>query len=124
MDKRQRLRLFIDRVAIAPGCSSYLAARQLVEDTLNAVEDEHSGVTSNPPMWRADGRLYPPQDDQAFAVKGFPHITRFRSRRHTTWIGENGAIRITERNGKCILEKPGADGTTISEMLHRKPLAS
>jgi hypothetical protein len=117
MNKGERLLIFLQRLERAPACGSADEARALLDATLNQVEDEFTSVAFNPRMWRTDGRLYPPQADQASIVKGHPQITRFRSIKHMTWIGNNGAIRITERTGKCILEKPGADGRTISESM-------
>jgi hypothetical protein len=51
-------------------------------------------------------------------ITDHPQVSRFRSRKHNTWIAENGAIKIAEvEGGKVCLDKPGADGMTISSLM-------
>jgi hypothetical protein len=58
--------------------------------------------------------MYPPQPDSKRAVPGRPDVTRYRSKGHSTLIGESGAIRIIDHgSGDVVLDKPGADGHTI-----------
>ena len=58
--------------------------------------------------------MYPPQPDSKKAVPGRTDVTRYRSKRHSTLIGENGAIQIIDHDsGDVVFDKPGADGDTI-----------
>jgi hypothetical protein len=61
----------------------------------------------------SDGRMYPPLSDNAFADKECPGVTRYRSRGHNTRIDTNGAIRIDEVKGSCLLDKVGKSGRTL-----------
>lgn len=61
-----------------------------------------------------DGRMYSPQPDSQRAVRGRSDVTRYRSKGHSTVIGNNGAIRINDHaSGDVVFDKPGADGQTI-----------
>lgn len=105
--KAERFREFIRRLAAAEPANSARAARALIEETLNAVEDELSGITFNPKNWRTDGRMYPPQEDAAREVSGRPDVTRYRSRQHNTFIAANGAIDIQDVDSEdVVFEKP------------------
>jgi hypothetical protein len=88
-----------------------------LEKTLNAVEDEYSGVPFNLENSSSDGRMYPPLDDRRKAISTNPRIERFESAGHFTLIGENGAIRIVFRlDGRVFLDKPGRDERTIDTL--------
>lgn len=118
LDKKERIAEFLRRLAAASAARSHDEAIQLVRDTLNAVEDEFSGVIADPDKYLDDGRLYPPQEDSRRLVPGRTDLVRYRSKGHNTWIGSNGAIRIDDiPNGDqqpmCCLDKPGADGKTV-----------
>jgi hypothetical protein len=80
---------------------------------MNQVEDQLSGVAFNPENWQNDGRLYPPQPDSRRMVPGRPDITRFRSRRHDTFIRSNGSFEIRTLEGDVEFAKPGADGQGV-----------
>ena len=60
MDRYARLQLFYERLQAAAAASTRDESYALLCVTLNAVEDEHSGVPNNPDNWQTDGRLYPP----------------------------------------------------------------
>ena len=114
----QRVAEFLRRLGEARPVASHDGAFELVRDTLNAVEDQFSGVAFDPNKHLTDGRLYPPQEDSRRSVPGRDDVVRYRSRGHNTWIATNGAIRI-EKIGKgsepstCCLDKPGADGKAV-----------
>lgn len=120
ISKQERLRVFFERLLVAPPASNHSDAVALFETTLNGVEDEMSGVPydlSNSPQ---DGRMYPPQPDnvkpylnQAGATVG----TRHRSTWHITWVGANGAIKIASARDKAILlDKSGQDGRKVDQL--------
>ena len=111
--KAERLAEFLRRLAIAPAASSHDEAFCQVGDILNAVEDELTSIPFDPANWQADGRMYPPQPDSVRAVPGRPDVRRYRSRSHSTLIGDGGAIEIRDLKGASIVSKPGADGRAI-----------
>ena len=88
---------------------------QQIEMTLNAVEDELTSIPYDPSQWRSDGRLYPPQKDNMLETGG-PQVGGFRSFRHRTLIGLNGAIEIRETSGRIVFAKPGADGKFVTDL--------
>jgi hypothetical protein len=109
VSRKQRLREFVKRLEAAANANSLAAALELLRTTLNAVEDEFSGIPNNPLLWESDGRLYPPQEDSGRNVPDRPSVRRYRSVGHNTFIGQNGAIRIETLAGAIILDKAGAD---------------
>jgi len=110
--KEVRVQVFLNRLRDAPPVSSAEEAYALICDTLNGVEDE---LTSTPFNIAAasDGRMYPPLSDNAFTDKECMGVTRYRSRGHHTRIDANGAIRIDEVKGSCLLDKAGKSGRTL-----------
>lgn len=114
MDKHARLLLFYERLRVARPAGTHDEAYKLLCETLNAVEDEHSGVTYNPDNFRTDGRLYPPQADSARRDEDFPDVVRYRSFMHNTFIGSNGAILVKEiKTDEVQFSKFGADGKGV-----------
>lgn len=114
MKKAERVRRFLERLAAAEPCASHDDAHSLIVTTLNAIEDEHSGVLFNPAAWENDGRLYPPQLDNAVLLTDLPGVLRYRSVGHWTFIAPNGAFRIEEIAArKILLDRPGADGRPV-----------
>ena len=110
----ERIREFFRRLAAAPPAADHDEAMRQVADILNEVEDEMTSIPYDPTFPLNDGRMYPPQPDSKRAVPGRTDVTRYRSKRHSTLIGENGAIRIIDHgSGDVVFVKPGADGDTI-----------
>ena len=119
LDRKERIAEFLRRLDAAAAVGSHDEAFQLLSDTLNAVEDEFSGVTADPANYLNDGRLYPPQADNRRPVPGRPDLVRYRSKGHNTWIGSNGSIRIEDipKGGTdpiCCLDKAGIDGGKVN----------
>lgn len=85
---------------------------------MNDVEDELSGVRMDPdpPLDSKDGRMYPPKGDLIFDIPGKPAVKRLESKRHVTFIGDNGAIEIQSRMGEVEFNKPGADGRSLDDL--------
>jgi hypothetical protein len=112
--KHLRFAEFIRRLRALPPVSSPEEARVQIEETLNRVEDEYSGVPFDPAHWRTDGRMYPFDDDSAADVDGHLDVTAYRSRGHETFIAKNGAFEIRDaRSGEVVIEKPGSDGKGV-----------
>lgn len=110
----QRVAEFLRRLGAAPAAKDHDEARRQVADILNAVEDDMTSIPYDPTFPLNDGRMYPPQDDSKRVVPGRPDVTRYRSRAHSTLIGDGGAIRIVELTSNAIvIDKPGADGRTL-----------
>ena len=116
LPKQKRLEILFKRLEVAPPTNSADEALELLAITLNAVEDEHSGIPHNPDAWKDDGRMYPPQEDNRRGVAGRPSLRRYRSAKHNTFIGLNGSIGIETVEGKVLLDKPGADGRKTREL--------
>jgi hypothetical protein len=111
--KAERFAEFLRRLGAAPSASDFDEAYNQLCDILNAVEDEMTSIPFDPANWQSDGRMYPPQMDNLKEVPGRPEVKRFRSLKHNTLIGDNGAIAIRELTGQTIFSKPGSDGRLI-----------
>jgi hypothetical protein len=114
--KAERLREFYRRLREAPDSASLDEALEQLTRILDSVEDEMFGVPRDPANWLRDGRIYPPQRDSARPVPDHPRVTRFRSRKHSTFIGANGAVEIVSSQGLVELRKAGADGRGVWEL--------
>jgi len=108
MTKAERFRIFIERLKSASAVGSAQTALALITSTLNAVEDEFSGVPFAPERWQDDGRLYPPQKDFARPIS--EDLTEYRSVAHSTFVAANGAFEIVRRqSGEIEIAKAGLD---------------
>ena len=115
--KAKRLQEFLDRLEAAPRASSVDEAFALLADTLNAVEDELSGVPFQPDNWQTDGRLYPPKEDSRIKCPERPSLRKYRSKGHYNFFGSNGSIRIETLDDKILLDKPSdKDGRSTHEL--------
>lgn len=110
LSKHDRFEEFLRRLQQAPEASSHDEAFRLLSDTLNSVEDEFSEIPYHPEQWQTDGRLYPPEEDNARSVVGCSQMIRYRHKGHNTFIGVNGAIEIQNMAGAALFAKIGADG--------------
>jgi hypothetical protein len=118
MDKPERLRVFFDRLNAEQPARTSEEARSQLEAALNRVEDEHSGISyssqSAAVAQSADGRMYPPRDDnERGSTKTF---RRFRTKGNVVMFGINGSIRIDSLHGDVLLDKPGADGRRVEDL--------
>ena len=96
MDRLCRFALFIAELNTAPPAHDRVSARSLLAETLNRIEDTHSGVPFDPPNWMKDDRIYPPQDDSERA-SARPGAVLFVTKAQNIWFADNGAIRIERR---------------------------
>jgi hypothetical protein len=117
LSKSDRFEEFLRRMDQAPSASSHDEAFKLLNDTLNQVEDELTDIPFQPDMWQTDGRMYPPQEDNARAVEDRGDVIRYRHKAHNTFIRDNGAIEIRDANEKLLFEKAGADGRKVDFQL-------
>ena len=115
VDKLARMKLIFERLEAAPPCSSADEALVQLASVMRSVEDEFTTIPNNPAQWKSDGRLYPPQED-ARRLTGNKKVVRYRNRKHDTWIGQNGAMKITGGD-VTWLDKPGSDGKTITTLM-------
>ncbi len=111
--KSERIAELFRRLAAAPPAATAEEAKSLVDNTLNDVEDELTGIPFDASAWQTDGRLYPAQEDSRRPVAGRPEVVRYRHRSHYTYLGANGAIEITSLSQEVLFRKVGADGNYI-----------
>lgn len=116
ISKAKRLQEFLKRLQAAPPANSTAEAINLLAQTLNVVEDEFSGVPYRPQNWRADGRMYPPQEDSRVKFPERPSLRKYRSKGHYDYIGLNGSIRIETLEAEILLDKPGQDGRKTHDL--------
>jgi len=76
--KLVRLQELVARLRELAPATSADEAKRLIDDTLNAVEDELTEIPFDPASWRTDGRMYPVQDDNASEVEGHPEVASTR----------------------------------------------
>lgn len=118
--KQERLKEIFRRMDEAAPCSSVDTAYMLLCETMEAVEDEMSGLPNEPERWMELPRLFPPRADRAILLEEYG-VKRFDSLRHVTYIAANGAIeirslRVMNRKVKVHFSKKGLDGQSLLEM--------
>ncbi len=111
--KKERFQEFVRRMQTAEEVASAAAALSLVGETLAVVEDEMTDIPNESGNWQTDGRMYPPQADNARDVESRIDLVRYRSREHNTLIRDNGAIEIRDLQGNILLSKLGQDGNGV-----------
>src|SRR5436305_755356 len=92
----ERLREFYRRLAAAPAVRTADEALALVSQTLDAVEDELSGIPKRvppPPKNEFDGRMYPPEEE-SIRRREDGGLT-FRTRMHRVDLSAGGTVIIT-----------------------------
>lgn len=114
LSKKERLEIFRQRLNAAQAARSADEALLLLRNTLNEVEDEFSGVVYNPELWESDDRMYPPHEDNRRYQEG--PCRRYRSVKHHTFVGENGALRIVTLDGDVLVDKAGNDGRKVKDL--------
>ena len=113
LSKTERFQKFLNRLQKSTPASSHDEAFLLLRDTLNQVEDEFTNISFQPEHWQTDGRMYPPEEDNAREVDGRSDIIRYRHKGHNTFIRCNGAIEIRDVDGEVLFQKCGADGRRV-----------
>jgi len=99
----ERLAEFYSRLAAQPVPQSGDEAFQQICDTLEAVEDEWSGVpkkTPPPPPNTPDGRMYPPLAD--FVSQNADGSISAMTRGHIITIGADGAVEIRNKKSGSV----------------------
>ena len=115
LSKSERLRIFIERMDLAEPAGDEKEALDLLSNTLNEVEDEHTSIPYQPDEWMYDGRMYPPGSDNKRTFS--KNVSRYRSINHNTLIGTNGSIKIvTITNNETLLDKPGLDEKKVGDL--------
>lgn len=117
VSKAARMALFLARMKVAPPAASAEEARILVNQVLDTVEDEFSGIPYDPAAAMqlvSDGRMYGPHPRFASTWKDRVDLARYAHTSHDTFIQANGAILIRRRRPATILlSRPGADGQEV-----------
>lgn len=113
LSKFERFQEFLKRLQALPLAKSHDEAFKFLTDTLNQVEDELSDIPFRPEHWQTDGRMYPPEEDNAREVEGRGDLIRYRHKAHNTLIRDNGAMQIRDVNGGLLFDRPGKDGQSV-----------
>jgi len=117
--RKERLELVYGEMRVHAPFRDGAEARRVLEEVMKRVEDEHSGVREDPSADvadRTDGRMYPPHD--RFEIpSGASSVRCFKQRRHRTFIGANGAFRVSNPDGSFAIDLEGEDGRSVEELL-------
>lgn len=111
--KKQRLDETFRRIQASPAPGTRDERLRQLEDVLNTVEDEMSGVPFNPDTPADDGRMYPPQADSIRDTDD-PRVKRYRTRKHNVFISDDGAIEIQSvETGDVVFQSAGSNGKDV-----------
>ncbi len=115
MDIHGRIALFYERLDRLPPFTSHDHALQEISRILTEIEDEYSGTardpTDMPEVTR--GRMYPPHPLYAKPT-GTTDVILYTQKGHRTYIGNGGAVLITNRKTELVeFEKLGMNGQRI-----------
>ena len=109
---RERLAEYYNRLRGQPPAKTADEALERVRNTLDEVEDLHSGVPKRnppPPLGQSDGRMHPPLDD--FVTRNPNGSITARTRGHHIEIGSDGSITIKNlKTGDIEFQQPGGAG--------------
>jgi RHS repeat-associated protein len=108
-EKSARLKIFMARLSKAPSVSNPDDAIKLINNTLDGVEDDFSGIpkAAGEPT-RDDGRMYGVLDDQfVTTMEDGSKVARTRGNRIV--LDKDGGFQIKTKDGsKTLFTKPGA----------------
>jgi len=116
MDKPRtdRLAEFFRRLEAAPGATSMDAAIELLNKTLDAVEDEMTTIQNDPSDPRYDERMKGVDRLRLRDVSQHPCVKRHRHTAHVTFVATNGAIEIRYvKTDEVQFQKYGSDGRGV-----------
>lgn len=113
VSKEERFQEFLNRLRSAESVESETEALEVIDEALASVEDEMTDIPNEPANWQTDGRMYPPEADNARDVEKRPDLIRYRSRGHNTLIRDNGAIEIRDLDDRVLFSKTGKDGCGV-----------
>lgn len=114
--KGERLREIYRRLAQVPAAGTFAEMRAQLTAIINEVENELTPFPYDPEKWQVDGRIYPVQEDNIFAVQGHSRVKLLRARKNRVYIGENGSVEIRNASDAVVFRKPGLDGLGVWEL--------
>jgi regulator of sirC expression with transglutaminase-like and TPR domain len=114
--KAERLQEIYRRLAQAPPAATFAEMRAQLAAIIHDVEDRLTDIPHDPASWRTDGRIYPVQDDNLFAVADHPRVKLLRARKNRVYIGDNGSVEIHHASGTVAIRKAGANGLYVWEL--------
>jgi hypothetical protein len=95
-------------------------SKVVCDAVLNFIEDNLSGVPSDPTAYRSDGRLYPAMSDQMIKSK-HADVQVYRHVSHVSLFGSNGAFLILNRRfprgSEPLVDRAGTDGRKIGDLV-------
>lgn len=110
--KEERIDAFLSRLNAAPKSQSHNEAFALVNYIMDEVENEMLS-----PALDCKGRMRGPALAYQRPVKDRIDLQRYAHPSHNTFIRNNGAIRIEQRDpNKVLLDKPGADDRKVHDV--------
>lgn len=103
----ERLALVYQRLDAQPPASTAEDAYRNLANTLNEVEDEHSGIPFNPAAGLGyDGRMYPPRED--YITRHHDGTLTALTKGQVITTHRDGTLTITSRRtGNEVYHRPG-----------------